>query len=426
MAAPFAKGISTATKRARSQDSIRKSETPPVAKASKVDEPPEPTIPAFLRQSKIDINAKFSELNWQEKLRIMQGRNDPDSPWTQDSHISVLQRNRYTGVQPWDKSRIRLKVGQGMLDYINASPIALKDPGTGLETRFIATQTQEIAVIVMLTPTEEQGREKCFQYFPLDAEASPFQIKANGHPDSPEEGRVSFVELQQQQGEHTQIRKLHLTFGDETKVVWHLLFTAFPDFGVPEDEDRVELLDLIKISSRMNSHPQNPRTIHCSAGVGRSGTFIALEYLLAQVESGAIAKVDAEEDIIFDLVHQLREQRMLMVQSEMQYQFLYDVVAEEWAKKIFASQMSEQPSPKLMKLNDGIRIAVLDEIDVLQAPGTPNIEIHDTADGQTEQASSEDTFKPTMPASEPELQWSGANDNTPEVAKSESNNTGEG
>lgn len=89
-----------------------------------------------------EINTKFHELNWREKIRIAQGRNDPESEWLQDQSPQVIQRNRYLGVQPWDKSRIRLKVGEGMSDYINASPILLKDPTTGDETKYIATQVR--------------------------------------------------------------------------------------------------------------------------------------------------------------------------------------------------------------------------------------------------------------------------------------------
>ena len=58
----------------------------------------------------------------------------------QDINPQVSQRNRYLGVQPWDKSRIHLKVAEGDSDYINASPITVQDPRTGVETKYIATQ----------------------------------------------------------------------------------------------------------------------------------------------------------------------------------------------------------------------------------------------------------------------------------------------
>lgn len=242
-------------------------------------------------------------------------------------------------------------------------------------------QTDDVAVIVMLTPTEESGREKCFQYFPLDAESSPFKVSAAGHPDHSVEGEVSFNETEDGHGSHTHARKLSLTFGTESKVVWHLLFTAFPDFGIPEDDDRVELLDLVRLSAAKNSRPSNPRTVHCSAGVGRSGTFIALEYLLSLLNAGEVAKIKGDQDPIFDLVHELREQRMMMVQSDPQFYFLYEVLTEELEKKHAAAQLSGQPSPKLRKLTGGIKAAMLDETEYLNESNTPKIQISNAGQG---------------------------------------------
>ena len=88
-----------------------------------------------------EIRAKFNDLAWKEKLRIFQGRSDPNSKWAQDPlSPQVTKRNRYANVQPWLKSRIHLKVAEGSSDYINASPISLQDPRTGVETNYIATQ----------------------------------------------------------------------------------------------------------------------------------------------------------------------------------------------------------------------------------------------------------------------------------------------
>ena len=226
-------------------------------------------------------------------------------------------------------------------------------------------ETADVAVIIMLTPIEEGGRPKCFQYFPLDAESSPLIVKASGYSDHPEAGEIAFVESFDRYGSHTQVRKLHLTFASQTKVVWHLFFTAIADFGVPEVKDRPELLELIKLSTEKNTNQGNPRIVHCSAGVGRSGTFIALEHLISQLGSGTIQKAKLGDDPIFDVVQQLREQRMMMVQSEVQYQFLYEVLADEFQKQQASMQMSGQPSPKLRKLGGGMKVATLDETDYL-------------------------------------------------------------
>ena len=241
-------------------------------------------------------------------------------------------------------------------------------------------ETEDVAVIIMLTPTEESGRPKCFQYFPLDADSGPFVVKASGHADNPEAGELSFVELFEY-GSHTQMRRLHLTFGSETRVIWHLFFMAMADFGVPEVEDRPEILNLMKLSAEKNTNRDSPRIIHCSAGVGRSGTFIALEYLISQLGTGLITGAQPADDPIFDVVHQLREQRMMMVQSDLQYQFLYEVLAEELEKYQAAKRMSGQPSPKLRKLTGGMKATMLDETYHLNESSNPEIKINNSEPG---------------------------------------------
>ena len=69
--------------------------------------------------------------------------------------------------------------------------------------------------------------------------------------------------------------------------------------------------------------------MHCSAGVGRSGTYITLDYLLREIENGNI-NIDEPEDPVYETVGILREQRMYMVQSEPQYHFIYDVMKEKF------------------------------------------------------------------------------------------------
>ncbi len=254
-------------------------------------------------------------------------------------------------------------------------------------------ETNNVAVIVMLTPTEESGKEKCYQYFPLDASSSPITFKIEGDPDGDLKCEVSFLELSSESGSNTKIRKLCLKVGSETKTVWHMLFTAFPDHGVPEDEDRLELLELVKSSAEKNSAPENPRTIHCSAGVGRSGTFIALEYLLAQLDSGAVAKAKEGEDMVYEVVTQLREQRMMMVQTDTQYQFLYDVLREEFDRKQAAAYGSGQPSPKLRKLAGGIKAAMLEEKELAREHITLDLKEAETNDSRKEDSRKEDRRK---------------------------------
>lgn len=222
-------------------------------------------------------------------------------------------------------------------------------------------ETNDVAVIVMLTQTHDGNTEKCFQYFPLDEEAGTFKIEPIDRVGGTPEGSVSFIECTPHPESKTDIRKLTLQFGTETKDVWHFLFSGWPDFAVPEYDDLDALMELLKLSTEKNGSPSNPRTIHCSAGVGRSGTYIALEHLLAQVDSGAVANAKDNEDMIYDVVNRMREQRMMMVQMDTQYQFLYDVVKEQYRQRQLASRAYGQHSPKLRKLASGMKATVIDE-----------------------------------------------------------------
>ncbi|KAL8856894.1 MAG: hypothetical protein Q9178_006483 [Gyalolechia marmorata] len=378
MTTPYAESLTTsASKRARSTNNSRSGTPTPVPKAIKTQEDQassvDASVPAFLRQSATEIRFKFQDLECRQLLRIAEGRRDPASNWTQDTAKQTRLRNRYFNVQPWDKSRIRLQVPSGESDYINASPITLEDPLTGGVFSYIAAQgpkeaglshfwhmiwqqTSDVAVIVMLTQTAENGREKCFQYFPLDEQTEAISIDPVDATDSAPAGRVEFSEVYYDQASRSTIRKMLLTFGDDTKVIWHMLFSAWPDFEVPQNEDRAALFELLRLSAQKNPDRSNPRIIHCSAGVGRSGSFIALEYLLAQIDSGAIADITNDDDPIYDVVNRLREQRMMMVQSDMQYAFLYEVIREQFIKSLHEKQASG-----VQHLASGIRATLLKE-----------------------------------------------------------------
>jgi protein-tyrosine phosphatase len=91
------------------------------------------------------------------------------------------------------------------------------------------------------------------------------------------------------------------------------------------------------ISRKQNGQGENPRIVHCSAGVGRTGTFIALEFLIGELQGGAWEGWDqgpmAHSDPIYDTVNQLRMQRKTMVQAYEQYAFLYEVLRKIWEEK---------------------------------------------------------------------------------------------
>lgn len=181
----------------------------------------------------------------------------------------------------------------------------------------------------------------------------------------------------------------------EERVVWHFLYKKWPDFGVPALEDLDSFFTLMRLSRQKNANPSNPRIVHCSAGVGRSGTFIALEHLMREMDAGVLddwdspshfrhgckdgqndassmdgndghvetaegndtgppLKMDVEEDkdaptvegddLIFHTVNQLREQRRNMVQADSQFLFLYQVVRKLWEDRHGITITSTVPS----------------------------------------------------------------------------------
>ena len=336
----------------------------------------EPPLPAFLRQSKVELQNTFVDLEWHQRERLAAGSQASTTPsqWARLTGDEVLARNRYLNVEPFASNRVKLRVAEGVNDYINASPILLdkrryistqgpKNSSTSHFWRMLASETSEPAVVVMLTQTHEAGREKCFTYFPLDEASSPMDIPRGDDVEDDFEGQVTLVSATNDTKSRSTIRHMKLRTrggGQGTdwveKDVYHLLFGGWPDFLVPEGEDRTALTQLVLLSRELNkdavapkpssfdmfedktgsvstSEELNPRIIHCSAGVGRSGTFIALDYLLNQLETGLLDKVGANSDPIAETVDKLRQQRMMMVQGESQFLFLYDALRELWIER---------------------------------------------------------------------------------------------
>ncbi|MCJ1382395.1 hypothetical protein MMC17_005508 [Xylographa soralifera] len=353
-AAPKRRPTPSSSKRSReSYDKSRsRTATPAQDPFKKADDRDNTGLPAFLRQSNSEIQARFEDLIWQQNNRIAQGRinKDPSFPWAQYHTKDTKTRNRYADIWPWANSRVHLKVPKGECDYINASPILISSSKDSTETRYIATQgpkelslhhfwqmiwheTNHVGVIVMLTQLAEGPREKCHQYYPDVTDHDGFSLEWTTETGEECKSTVKAMESTFDEASKTTIRKLLLSYGDESKVIWHLLFLGWPDYGVPENQDRDALLALIKLSKMKNQDSDSPRIIHCSAGVGRSGTFIALEHLLAELEAGTLDEVSDTDDIIHGTVNKLREQRMTMVQSEIQYVLLYELLREQYRKR---------------------------------------------------------------------------------------------
>ncbi|XP_077440770.1 receptor-type tyrosine-protein phosphatase C isoform X2 [Vanacampus margaritifer] len=233
-----------------------------------------------------------------------------------------VPKNRYVDILPYDYNRVHLSTGNGEAgcDYINASFI----DGYKESKKYIAAQgpkeetvcdfwrmiwEQRSSVIVMVTRCEEGNKNKCVQYWPsLDRETEMFEefvVKLTSEDHYPD-----YV-----------IRHINLTNRRENseREVTHIQFVSWPDHGVPEEPHL-----LLKLRRRVNSFKNvfsGPIVVHCSAGVGRTGTYIGIDAMMECLE--AEGKVD-----IYGYVFKLRKHRCLMVQVEAQYILIHQALLE--------------------------------------------------------------------------------------------------
>uniref|UniRef100_A0A667YGI7 Receptor-type tyrosine-protein phosphatase n=1 Tax=Myripristis murdjan TaxID=586833 RepID=A0A667YGI7_9TELE len=232
-----------------------------------------------------------------------------------------MKKNRVLQIIPYDFNRVILSVkrGQEFTDYINASFI----DGYRQKDYFIATQgplshTVEdfwrmvwewrCHSIVMLTELKEREQEKCFQYWPS-------------------EGSVTFGDYTLELTGDTQcdtftLKDLVLTYRPEkqSQHVRHFHFHGWPEIGIPAEGRG--MIDIIAAVQRQQQQSGNhPIIVHCSAGAGRTGTFIALSNILERVKAEGLLDV-------FQTVKSLRMQRPHMVQTVEQYDFCYRVVQD--------------------------------------------------------------------------------------------------
>ncbi|VDM31911.1 unnamed protein product [Hydatigera taeniaeformis] len=188
------------------------------------------------------------------------------------------------------------------------------------------------SIVVMLTKENERGRNKCEKYWPTEAEGSlllPVPLGTLKVTPLSERNLISHVirefkvsllqRTTQEVGAETTEK-----FKDDSFTVFLLQFLAWPDHGTPSEPS--EFLDLLfNISSYQESmKTTGPVVVHCSSGIGRTGTLIVTDMLLGCIREGGL-----HTDIdIARTVQAVREQRSGMVQTEAQYRFIYKAVQE--------------------------------------------------------------------------------------------------
>ncbi|XP_060082094.1 receptor-type tyrosine-protein phosphatase T-like [Ylistrum balloti] len=249
-------------------------------------------------------------------------------------------RNRYSNITTFDHSRVVLATDkEEENDYINASYIdSFEQPRAYIATQGPLKHTtddfwnmvwqERSEKIAMLTELQENGKKKCVQYWPEENERLS----------------VGSLTVTLENEYHFPIYKLRTFFITDCKThecrkVTQFQFTAWPDHGVPEG------FPLILFHDRVINQPSSgPMVVHCSAGVGRTGTFIALDALSEQGRKTGHVTIHL-------FVEYMRRCRPRMVQTLDQYMFLYNILMEKF---LCSSSLVEAESLReTWKLNSG-------------------------------------------------------------------------
>ncbi|XP_047455288.1 tyrosine-protein phosphatase non-receptor type 2a [Mugil cephalus] len=233
--------------------------------------------------------------------------------------------NRYRDVSPYDHSRVKLENCEN--DYINASLVTVKEA----QRAYILSQgplrntcghfwlmiwEQCSKAVIMLNRVIEKGSEKCAQYWPTTEE---LQMSF------PDTGFVVRLLSEEDQCHYTiRVLELQNTKTEETREIYHFHYTTWPDFGVPESPGAfLSFLFKVQESGSLGLE-HGPSVVHCSAGIGRSGTFALVDTCLVLMDQ---RKNPSSVDIQKVLLG-MREYRMGLIQTPDQLRFSYMAVIE--------------------------------------------------------------------------------------------------
>uniref|UniRef100_A0A4W4G1L6 protein-tyrosine-phosphatase n=1 Tax=Electrophorus electricus TaxID=8005 RepID=A0A4W4G1L6_ELEEL len=251
-------------------------------------------------------------------------------------------KNRYKNILPFDTTRVEIREAEPDVpgsDYINSCVntavsethyITHEGGRHGDEGKvFIATQgclqntvndfwkmvyQENTHVIVMTTKEMERGRNKCVRYWPDIGTAKEF-------------GKVSVRNTEEHTAQDYILRELEVTWTDRKeppRYIWHYQYLSWPDHGVPNEPGGV-LNFLEQVNRTQNAIPDTgPVVVHCSAGIGRTGTIIVIDILIDIINRQGL---DCDIDIP-KTIQRVRQQRSGMVQTEAQYKFIYMAVQQ--------------------------------------------------------------------------------------------------
>ncbi|XP_045082077.1 tyrosine-protein phosphatase non-receptor type 2 isoform X1 [Coregonus clupeaformis] len=233
--------------------------------------------------------------------------------------------NRYRDVSPYDHSRVKLEHSEN--DYINASLVVVEEA----QRTYILSQgplrntcghfwlmiwEQNSKAVIMLNRIIEKGSEKCAQYWPT-AEEHQLCYTDTGFV-------VTLVKEEDKSYYIIRVLELRNTETGRTREIYHFHYTTWPDFGVPESPASfLNFLVKVRESGSLGAE-HGPAVVHCSAGIGRSGTFSLVDTCLILMDK----RKDPSSVDIQRVLLDMREYRMGLIQTPDQLRFSYRAVLE--------------------------------------------------------------------------------------------------
>ncbi|CAJ0586928.1 unnamed protein product, partial [Mesorhabditis spiculigera] len=231
------------------------------------------------------------------------------------------EKNRYPDILCIDETRVVLKEREATNDYIHASWVKLPNG-----RKYICTQgplketledfwhmivTEKSPVIVMLCNLEEQGESKCERYYPKEGKTMTFGKYS-----------VKYKKDLKCVTPEIPVQQYVVTGGSSTHTVTHYLCQSWTDHACPIDPTPIiKLLKKVIAESK-----KDVITVHCSAGIGRTATFLGIEYATLRAQNDPDFKME-------QLLKELRSQRFQAVQGGTQYLFLHVAILQLWASE---------------------------------------------------------------------------------------------
>ncbi|XP_061165546.1 uncharacterized protein LOC133174437 [Saccostrea echinata] len=270
------------------------------------------SVIAEKRKDKDDgFQREYASLPYGEQYKCDEGKREENTV-----------KNRYKTIFPYDHSRVilRIKLAFG---YINANYIE----GAHRQNEYIAAQgpkkntlvdfwtmiwQENVSSIVMLTNLQEGTKIKCSQYWPDVNNKNNY-------------GALSVKMMEEKKYAFYISRRMIVSHNEKSRSVIQYHYTAWPDYGIPDPLCLVVFLDHVnRTGTNQNS---SPTVVHCSAGIGRTGTYIALDVL------NQIGK-KTEKVNVAEYVKKMRESRMNMVQTYEQYMTIYLALNEIFKSRV--------------------------------------------------------------------------------------------